>query len=267
METKAPGGEEDRTKKLEPQPPLQEGTQRDVAPLLNEATLSLREAYLSEKNRIIESYGDLEDIRFKLGLNQRRLCKLLLVDPSAWTRWLRSGAPPHIYQALKWLLELKGVNPAVTLPGDADARLDQVKAQMKSKVKDLEAQIQSLERVISNLVTSAESTTNHAASALSMTDILEFQGAMEKSFNERIQGLKEELKASSQRKKRPRKSTTKKSSKKSTKKKKTRVKKAKATQLKSKKKKPGRKSPLVKKVPKKKSKKIMKTKRKTRLKK
>ena len=46
--------------------------------------------------------GTLEDVRFRLGLSRRKMCQLLLVDPSAWTRWNRKGAdaPPHIYRCL-----------------------------------------------------------------------------------------------------------------------------------------------------------------------
>jgi hypothetical protein len=52
--------------------------------------------------------GNLEEIRFKLGLSRRKMCQLLLVDPSAWTRWNKPGAdaPPHIYRALEWYLML-----------------------------------------------------------------------------------------------------------------------------------------------------------------
>ena len=59
--------------------------------------------------------GHLEDIRKQLGLSQRKMAQLLLVDPSAWTRWTRSGerAPPHIYRALQWYLALEEKYPAL----------------------------------------------------------------------------------------------------------------------------------------------------------
>lgn len=36
------------------------------------------------------------------------MCQLLLVDPSAWTRWMKdeSRVPPHIYRSLEWFLAL-----------------------------------------------------------------------------------------------------------------------------------------------------------------
>lgn len=36
------------------------------------------------------------------------MCQLLLVDPSAWSRWMRdeTKVPPHIFRALEWYLAL-----------------------------------------------------------------------------------------------------------------------------------------------------------------
>lgn len=57
--------------------------------------------------------GDLEVIRQKLGLSRRKICELLLVDPSAWTRWTQAGgdAPPHIHRALDWYLSIMEKDP------------------------------------------------------------------------------------------------------------------------------------------------------------
>lgn len=67
----------------------------------------LRLKYEAEVSLIKKEVGDLEDIRRALGLSQRKICQLLLVDPSAWTRWTRddSKVPPHVYRALSWFLE------------------------------------------------------------------------------------------------------------------------------------------------------------------
>ena len=49
--------------------------------------------------------GDLEEIRSRLGFSQKQMAELLLVDPSAWSRWLRDqNAPPHVYRSLDWYL-------------------------------------------------------------------------------------------------------------------------------------------------------------------
>ena len=95
--------------------------------------------YEAEVSVIIRKIGSLEDIRKKLGLSQRKMAQLLLVDPSAWTRWVKSGhAPPHIYRSLMWLLALEEKYPALEigfwLGTRPSALTDEVKAEMKSAV-------------------------------------------------------------------------------------------------------------------------------------
>jgi len=69
---------------------------------------SLRLQYEAETKVFRAQHGGLEDIRRKLGFSRRKMCLLLLVDPSAWTRWVRdeSRVPPHIYRSLEWFLAL-----------------------------------------------------------------------------------------------------------------------------------------------------------------
>lgn len=65
--------------------------------------------YKHEVRLIREKHGDLETIRAKLNLSKRKVCELLLVDPSAWSRWTSQGgedAPPYIYRSLQWYLSL-----------------------------------------------------------------------------------------------------------------------------------------------------------------
>ena len=73
--------------------------------LINEAELE------ATKSRV----GNLEEIRSRLGLSRRKICQLLLVDPSAWTRWTRPGgrAPAHVYRSLEWYLALVEKHPAL----------------------------------------------------------------------------------------------------------------------------------------------------------
>lgn len=70
---------------------------------------SLRLKYEAESAVLRKEIGSLEDVRIKLGLSRRRICQVLMVDPSAWTRWTtgKSDAPPHVYQALRWYLDSK----------------------------------------------------------------------------------------------------------------------------------------------------------------
>ncbi len=74
--------------------------------------------YESEAQVVRNRLGNLEDIRGQLGLSRRAMCNLLLVDPSAWTRWTSPGAkaPPHIYRALEWYWYLRQADPKAALP-------------------------------------------------------------------------------------------------------------------------------------------------------
>lgn len=69
---------------------------------------SLRQRYEAEAEVIAKKIGDLESVRKELGLSQRKMCELLLVDPSAWTRWQKNPkkVPPHIFRSLQWYMAL-----------------------------------------------------------------------------------------------------------------------------------------------------------------
>lgn len=77
---------------------------------------SLRMHYEAQVSVIQKQLGNLEDIRGNLGLSQRKMSQLLMVDPSSWTRWTRKGdeAPPHIWRALQWYLALIEKLPGLT---------------------------------------------------------------------------------------------------------------------------------------------------------
>lgn len=105
---------------------------------------SLRMKYEAEVQSFIKREGSLEDIRRKLGLSKRKVCQLLLVDPSAWTRWVKgaSGAPPHIYRALEWYLLLQEKHPeyksslwlnAVSRPQLSKQEIDTIKDELIHK--------------------------------------------------------------------------------------------------------------------------------------
>ena len=77
---------------------------------------SLRMVYEAQVSVIQKQIGDLEKVRTDLGLSQRKMCQLLMVDPSAWTRWTRGqqNPPPHIWRALQWYLSLQEKIPGLT---------------------------------------------------------------------------------------------------------------------------------------------------------
>ncbi|MGE3975229.1 MAG: hypothetical protein AB7F59_11955 [Bdellovibrionales bacterium] len=87
-----------------------EGLEKEVRTKSSERFIFEAEGQVS-KSRI----GTLEEVRFQLGLSRRKMCQLLLVDPSAWTRWNKPGAnaPPHIYRALEWYLLLTEKYPGM----------------------------------------------------------------------------------------------------------------------------------------------------------
>lgn len=112
--------------------------------------IKLRDKYILERELIKKEFGSLNQILEKLGISQRRACQLLLVDPSAWTRWNKSEAPPHVYQALKWLLHLKDLKPQMIQAPDLSNRLDLVQKSSNSKFKQIEESISVLEKSINN---------------------------------------------------------------------------------------------------------------------
>jgi hypothetical protein len=100
-----------------------------------------RSRYMKERDAIIAEIGSLTKIRDTIGLSQRRICQLLLVDPSAWTRWLKTEAPPHIYQALKWLILLQKGGTNLTAPRDVESRIEDVHDLAQKRIKELEGQV------------------------------------------------------------------------------------------------------------------------------
>jgi transcriptional regulator with XRE-family HTH domain len=84
------------------------------------AKTSHRMHYEAQVEVIKKQIGDLESVRDQLGLTQRKICQLLMVDPSAWTRWTRrrdrggGQVPPHIYRALQWYMTLQEKVPGLT---------------------------------------------------------------------------------------------------------------------------------------------------------
>lgn len=100
---------------------------------------------LQNTNSPLGSMENLEQIRMKLGLSRRQICKLLKVDPSAWTRWMKTpqGAPAHVHQSLEWYMKLVEQNPETHAP--------QLLAQ-KFEVSNKEAEIDVVKYAISIVI-------------------------------------------------------------------------------------------------------------------
>lgn len=90
------------------------GFEEDIAFLRSKT--SLRMHYEAQVAVVRRQIGGLEAVRLSLGLSQRKMAQLLMVDPSAWTRWVKQGdqAPPHIWRALQWFLVLQEKIPGLT---------------------------------------------------------------------------------------------------------------------------------------------------------
>lgn len=69
--------------------------------------------YESESLYIRTKLGGLENVQKTLGLSGRKICQLLLVDPSCWSRWQKdeSKVPPSVWKTLEWYLILREKHP------------------------------------------------------------------------------------------------------------------------------------------------------------
>lgn len=108
---------------------------------------SNRMSYEAQVEVIRKQIGDLESVRLKLNLSQRKMAQLLMVDPSAWSRWVaeNDSAPPHIYRALQWYMTLQeqvpGLNAAYFLQKDTQSLKMELTKYTEEKLSDLEASL------------------------------------------------------------------------------------------------------------------------------
>lgn len=144
---------------------------------------SLRMTYEAQVEVIKRQIGGLEELRSKLGLSQRKMAQLLLVDPSAWTRWLANEKqiPPHIWRSLQWYFSLQekipGLTPQYFLGGDSK----QLQTQIEHKV---------LSHVENQLM--QQQLTQQAQMNLSKKSIDLMQTQLQTQFSSEIQTLKDE---------------------------------------------------------------------------
>ena len=130
---------------------------------------SLRMNYEAQVTVMRRQMGSLEAVRLDLGLSQRKMAQLLMVDPSSWTRWTKQGdeAPPHLWRALQWSMALRekipgltphyftGTNPQV-LYQKALAELDQERDQRLQQQAFLEQKLDILLSEKANLESNLE---------------------------------------------------------------------------------------------------------------
>ncbi len=144
------------------------------------AKTSHRIKYEAEVEVIRRQIGDLEQIRLNLGLSRRKICQLLLVDPSAWTRWSRSHtAPPHIYRALQWYMSLLEKIPGLShhyfLGRDFSQMEKQIDQWMTSQKEKQEAELPLVASDLKNVQGSVDQLKNQLQIQASQIEFLRQQ--------------------------------------------------------------------------------------------
>lgn len=116
---------------------------RMLAKSASRVTSSTRLNYQAQVDVIQDQIGDLENVRSALGLSQRKMAQLLLVDPSSWSRWTQKGddVPPHIYRALQWYMILQekipGLNASYFLQKDITSLKKEIETTLTQRMDQL----------------------------------------------------------------------------------------------------------------------------------
>lgn len=108
-----------------------------------------KERYRLEVDFLREKIGPLEEVRAQLGLSQRKMSELLLVDPASWSRWVKKGAAPgYIYKSLQWFLALRERHPEVATFAWLQTQSDEKNSHyLEHEIQQLKAQIQDLQNL------------------------------------------------------------------------------------------------------------------------
>lgn len=140
------------TSNMDQKPPFLGGFSKAFSSPRNKTGQRMK--YEAEVSLIQRQIGSLEKVRADLGLSARKICQLLLVDPSAWNRWSRPGgqAPPHIWRALQWYFiaheKLPGLTPNYFLDRPSirvDTKTVQQVQGLEMDHKDLQQRLLALE--------------------------------------------------------------------------------------------------------------------------
>ncbi len=105
---------------------------------------SLNLKYQAESQVIRNKIGSIEDVRKDLGVSQRKMAQLLMVDPSSWNRWSKTGkTPSYIYRSLQWYLALiekqPEWHPQNSFLGGNDTRIYELERKFTERISALEA--------------------------------------------------------------------------------------------------------------------------------
>ena len=117
----------------------------------NRTKTSMRMRFEAEASVIRKEFGSIETVRNTLGLSRRKICQILFVDPSTWTRWTKdeSKIPPLVYRSLQWYLALIEKKP-IWHPQNFYSKVSE-KAIDFNRIEILEKKLKSLNEVIKSL--------------------------------------------------------------------------------------------------------------------
>ena len=113
-------------------------------------TTALRARYEAEAKILADRLGGLEGIRQRLGMSRRQICQFLLIDPSAWSRWTKSGGvPPMVFRTLELYLALKEKLPDLATryyqaPAILDAAIKNTEKHHEQTIAALQAEMKQL---------------------------------------------------------------------------------------------------------------------------
>jgi hypothetical protein len=115
--------------------------------LFRRSVTAQRAKYEAEAQVLAGRLGGIEGARQKLGLSRREICRILLVDPSAWTRWTKPGGqpPPHIYRTLELYLAVQDKLPELA------TRYYQTPTVVQGLVRQHETKLAGSERLLSEI--------------------------------------------------------------------------------------------------------------------
>ncbi len=127
--------------------------------------------YEAEASVIESKIGGIEEVRLGLGLSQRKMSQLLMVDPSAWTRWSsgQTPVPPHVYRSLQWYLALIEKNPEwhpqnSFMKAFQDTNATDLKRSLESHRTELNAELKNLKEDTQNYL--LKNKTNHRLTSM-----------------------------------------------------------------------------------------------------
>jgi len=116
----------------------------------HQTKLSYGQHYERQAEEIKKQFGELDEIRTQLGLSARRICQILMVDPSAWTRWTKHGdpVPPHIWRSMQLLMILRERMPDLSVDQLSKIKTESHHQDVMHRVSDLKENIKNLEHAV-----------------------------------------------------------------------------------------------------------------------